>query len=200
MTKRQARRRRWAPTPRVRTKTITAARLLERIKQVVLAEPARVNMNAFLLALGGRVPDYGSHVSYRPGEGMILGAEPACGTVGCIAGWGAVLLRGPRTEPWILEDNAADVLGAALGYDNVIGRVGYLFAASRNLDEPPPGTPGTQQHAEFVAHRIDRYLARHPDLRRRVINVTAARRALSTGRIERGLYRERPLAKERSRR
>lgn len=177
---------RWVRTPRVTTRTITAAALLKRVKALVLEEPARLNMNSYVVALMGR---YASEDKPRQ-PGQFYAAEPACGTIGCIAGWAAILLRGDRARPVQIGDHAAFVVGRAVG--DARGHVAGLFVAGSLLGETLDfGQPGTEEHAQFVAARIDRYLAQRPELRRRVINVAAARKELATGRPSGRLCRER---------
>jgi hypothetical protein len=156
--------------PRIRTKRITAANLLRRIRALVLEEPARLNMDSYISAFRGRIR---SSV-YDPPH---VGDLPACGTVGCIAGWGAMLLRRPDEIP--RASTAETTMVKLLGHpeDDPWFSSYYtdhdLFSDyGADID----GTrPGTKAHARAVAQRIDSYLEEHPDLETRVIDVERKR-------------------------
>jgi hypothetical protein len=160
---------RLAPTPRIRTKTITAANLLRKISALVLEEPRRVNMRRWISSFAGRKLADALHGKYD-------GDLPACGTVGCIAGWGAILLRQPHQTP--LADTAANRMSDLLAYTNAgdwgsYETVGALFDG----DGADIGRtrPGTLCHAKAVARRIDKYIKAHPELETRVIDVARKR-------------------------
>lgn len=164
-----------APTPIIRTKTITVAKLLGKIKQIILAEPKRVNMEAFISALNGEA--LWSQGARRK--------QPACGTIGCIAGWGAILLRPKNVTANRLDLLASSVMSNLIGWDykpaysNTPGRTtGSLFHGGP-LDGEDLGEPGTGKHAKAVAKLIDRYLEAHPEIADRKIDVAEARKMLS---------------------
>jgi hypothetical protein len=132
--------------PRV-TEPITAGQLLRKIQELVLAKPTRLNMNAWLFR---NIPN------------------PSCGTVACIAGWGAVLLRPAGVSANRLDQNASRAMKWAVGHEKYSDTryADDLFSAgpARSLGEYDwvLPTPGTQEHAKVVAKRIDTYLQLHP--------------------------------------
>lgn len=168
-------------TPRIRKKVITGRELLMAIRQAVLDEPLRANLGWWISALDGKrdQDDYDTEAT----------TLPACGTVACLAGWGAVLLRPDHVSARKLSSNAEDVLTALLAYgrdDFNYEAVGGLFNGTPMLDETHAtfGRPGTRQHARTIAKRITRYLKDHPQVAKRRIVVKDAQRALKTGRTK----------------
>jgi hypothetical protein len=173
----------WKPTPKIRAKYITAANLLKKIKQIILEEPARGNQGDWVCMLGGKPKGL-----FNP---EVMPTQPACGTVGCIAGWGMILLRKQRERVGTLDDQAQDVMNALVGYPQGLGPTDCTCSscqrarAERVQRGQPPlltvgnlfGTdgvraqPGTLEHAQQVAAKIDKYLAEHPELAKRWINV-----------------------------
>jgi hypothetical protein len=133
--------------------------LLLKVKQAILDEPARMNMEVF-------VDDSDGYIN--------LDHQPACGTVGCIAGW-AVLLDhvGRDSSPEgimkaykavadkSVEDEAHKVLG--------LGPAQYMHPLFYPWNKWPEDLrirlareePGTEEYAQVVADAIDRYIA-HP--------------------------------------
>jgi hypothetical protein len=183
-----------APTPRVTEPTITAADLLRRIKTEVLAEPLRLDMGDWVVCFHGERP-----ISTLR---RAITSQPACGTVGCLAGWGMILLRHQDEDPSTLYSKASDVMSTLLSVRqpflppdagclpstcsqcdaarvSQLYNVGNLFSVV-GLDHT---LPGTLAHAEAVARRIDTYLANHPELESRVIDV-ATRSIISEGEKE----------------
>lgn len=162
-----------APIPRVTSRTITVRLLLLKIKRLILDEPERLNMDMWLQRFNGNLTSMGDSAT----------ASPACGTVACMAGWGAVLLRPDRVSAETIGNNTSRVIGDLIGYKSWPKPAGRLFSAvaSSEFGETVPflPTPGTRAHAEFVAKRIDTYMAQHPDILNRKIDVAAARRALA---------------------
>lgn len=152
-------------TPRIRKKRITAAELLRRIKVLVLEEPRRMNMRSWITAFEGRI-------RVRRNRFGLQGHElPVCGTVGCIAGWGATLLRKPGESP--KTATARSRMAKLLGHRLSGGYWTDHDLFDPYLDDLLGTEPGTEAHAKAVAKRIDRYLAAHPDLETRVIDVAA---------------------------
>lgn len=79
-----------------------AARLLRRVARHILAEPCRYDQNAELSFLTPGMPYKDGHV------------VPACGTIGCIAGWVTALVAdNPRNV-----DDPLDFAAHALGLDH----------------------------------------------------------------------------------
>lgn len=175
------------PTPRIRRRTVTAAALLREVRRLILEEPGRLDMGSWVRALEGQTHgnDIGLHYAHRK--------KPACGTVACLAGWGATVLRPEEITIGRLHSNADTALTALLATTHREGDstwldVGDLFSgsASREFDEVDPSDypylppPGTRELARVVARRISTYLRRHRrELERRVIDVAEAGRLLA---------------------
>lgn len=123
------------------SKAKTAYGLVRDVQRTVLAEPLRVNMRTFT-------------------EDVSEEAEaPACGTVGCFAGWVNVLSRG-RMAALGLDDAAATaLLGESLNYA-IPGGLGYMFNAGGG-DRCGRTTPGTKAHARAVSNRIEGFIKRN---------------------------------------
>ena len=150
--------------PRVDGPTITGRELLLRIKALVLEEPARLDMRRWVTAFRGRRRLHSRSSTL-----------PACGTVGCVAGWGAILLRpNDAISGRRLDDSAEDVMTAALGLECTIP----LFTPDPVFDETTLHQPGSKAHARVVAKRIDTVLARYPAVAKRVIDVASVRAQL----------------------
>lgn len=183
------------PTPRLMRETFTVKELLLEIREVILVEPRRLDMNDWVAALDGQMRNGDSldmHDLGRPGD-----FKPACGTVGCLAGWGAVLCRPDGIPMYTLHLNASDVMRYVLGFTSVsetgeVSReVGGLFSPYRKLEfeefieyadeEFDPETlpePGTEEHASLVARRIDRYMVQHPEVMGRTVHLVDVQRWL----------------------
>lgn len=162
--------------PRVTSKTITVRSLFKKIQRLILDEPKRLNMGNWVTAFQGR------HTStYGQSHPM-----PACGTVACMAGWGAVLLRPNRAPGSHLNAVAEGAMDELLGHEDKygLGVHGLFDSEISEYDSAPftdlPYLPeaGTQEHAEAVSVRIDNYMARHPEILNHKIDVSAARRLL----------------------
>lgn len=130
-------------------------RLLRRIKREITAEPKRMNM-----------------VTWAARPGVHGDAAPACGTVGCIAGWGIILSskkRKPQFKTLIpsirrtadLWGNQIDKRGAkAFGISLTESK--RLFYTS-NWPEAFQSkiekvNAGTAAYARVVCQRIDRFI------------------------------------------
>lgn len=125
-----------------RSKAKTAWGLMADVKRAILAEPKRADMTSVIGYLA-------------PTEG-----GPACGTVGCVAGWVAVLGR-KYPSPYEIEmSNAVGVARALLGEVNyfTVGQYGhYVFNAGAG-DACDTTNPNTPAHARAVAKRIDKFM------------------------------------------
>jgi hypothetical protein len=121
------------PALRPKSKAKTAYELLEEIRALTLEEPRRYNQNQYL--------------SFDVDEEH---GGPACGTVGCRAGW-VVALRAKRprlvTTHWIY---ARKVLGLDAAQCNDL--FGYAAVG---------GLPGTREHAELGAAQLTEFMRRH---------------------------------------
>lgn len=154
--------------PTLMKDTFTVRELLFAVKDAVLAEPKRIDMCTW-------IRHFQTFSSF-----LDLDEQPACGTVGCLAGWAAVLCRPftfegevtPNRMGGRLADRASVVMEHVLGWERRPDTytnhrtVGDLFTgdASREFGEPHMPSPGTVAQAELVARRIDLYLDRHPEI------------------------------------
>jgi hypothetical protein len=156
-----------ATIPRIEGDTITGRELLLQIRELILAEPLRLDMDSWITAFAGEGSSYHKTL-------------PACGTVGCIAGWAAVLLRPAQNVTQSdLFDFADFHMASLLGLDNehTYDQCPLFCAAPmRQFGEMDIGQPGTVQHAAIIAKRIDTVLERFPEIADRVIDVADARR------------------------
>lgn len=135
--------------------TARGRELLIGARDIVLAEPARVNMKVGL-----------STYPFIQEENITSHThEPPCGTVGCIAGWIWAQLRPyERPNPVVFWDQISPVVQDALGLE-VVSWDGLVF----DSDWPPAirlelvcEIPGTPEYAAVVARRIDQVLEQEP--------------------------------------
>jgi hypothetical protein len=134
------------------SKAKTAYGLLQDVKRAIFGEPKRVTMGCFI---GRKDPDENG---------------PACGTVGCFAGW-VNILSGNRSHH--ADDfEARETLGEDLTY--YLARAGkkhdtvgatfemhdtfYVFNAGHG-DDIHLLPQGTRRYAQAVVRRINRFIA-----------------------------------------
>lgn len=127
--------------------------LLERVKQHILEEPRRLNMDFLLLPV--------SCLSHWDADAL-----PPCGTVGCIAGWATFLTHGAEKahemDPWVEGMKI-------LGLDDL--QASRLFAAPEDAASYPDGATwpidlakdyiaatSPQERAQITADRIDLFV------------------------------------------
>ena len=146
-------------------------RLLRRVQRAILKEPKRIRMENWVNAVS---LDLVSESSDRP----------ACGTVGCIYGWGKILSSVPRESRKNINQIAADlekkILGPSWNYIEpmkdgpelfditaeqakglFLGYVGSYERASwpEDLrDRISDLSPGTPEYAQVVSEAIDRFI------------------------------------------
>lgn len=168
-----------------RSKAKTAWGLLQETKRVMRQEPKRVDMGCFV----GRV---------NPTENL---SAPACGTVGCFAGWVGLLALGHRNPT--LGDYYED--GRMVRHEWDDSTVKALLGPDRTHVSPEDRTPemldydlrsgdsvfnagegdginrydaGTQPYANAVIRRIDRFMRRNAAaLKRRKLTPAVLRKA-----------------------
>lgn len=128
-----------------RSKAKTAWGLVMDAKRAIAEEPKRANMCLFV---DKRKPERGG---------------PACGTVGCFAGWITLLAGRPSSADG--DGRAKRILGApdyadgVIDYRTVVTRDGmhfYVFNAGEG-DACEETTPGTPEHAKAVVARIEKF-------------------------------------------
>jgi len=128
-----------AAIPRSRAKT--AWGLLKDVRKAILEEPLRVDMGQ---VVGKLDPDDGG---------------PACGTVGCLAGW-TLLLAGKKYTIRVDWESAVEkLLGNhdAVNYYTAGYNGAYVFN-SGDGDDCHITDPGTQEHADAVVDRLDKFM------------------------------------------
>lgn len=121
--------------PRSRAKT--AWGLLQDVKRAILAEPKRANMWTFRST---RLPEDGG---------------PACGTVGCLAGWVNILSGDKYARQYHPRQAAEQILGSTCNY--LFGDAYHVFNAGSG-DACETTKPGTRAHAQAVVNRINRFM------------------------------------------
>lgn len=170
------------PTPRLDLLVVTVRELFNQLIDLFTEEPRRLDMGEWVARLDG------THRFLEPKEEPEdeLGKIPSCGTVGCIAGWGLVLLRPPtQIHPQVLHSMSEDIMEEALGFAGSYGgrTAGDLFVANwGDMDDeakihyserPPFPAAGTPEQAAVVVRRIQRYMELHPEILDREIPVAA---------------------------
>lgn len=124
------------------SKATNAYELLAEIRQIILEEPKRYDQNMWLLT------------------GAIGERAPACGTVGCVAGW-AVALKADEVPAWYLvAEKAQEILG--LGSEEA----GELFsseAASTPRERCYGPRTRNPAHARRGAAHIRRFMEKYKD-------------------------------------
>lgn len=132
--------------------------LLLRVKAHILEEPRRLNMSNWMdrVEIGAEI----AHI-YESGSVHIMRQDevPPCGTVGCIAGWAAVLDGVP------MDDIGGWAGREALGLNEFEG--GELFYPGYwpNRDDyyEYKGCGNAQQRAQVVARVIDAFIAKYEE-------------------------------------
>ena len=127
---------------------ISAYKLLDKILDVVRKEPRRLRMSGW-----GATAAHDPTGEYPDNKQM----QPACGTVGCLAGWAVTLMRDPKKanvndrESW-----GGAAVGAALllGF-NGPNEVGGLFSGVTKTKD------GTAAHVKEVALRVRKFQEDH---------------------------------------
>lgn len=123
--------------------------LLNRVKQHILEEPNRLDMDTWL-----------HHDT--PGARYVSGGStqtvPDCGTVGCIAGWVAVLTA--PVQPVSLWDLSVTKAAQQIGWTSP-RHDPWLFYVSRwpeELEDAYDHAQTPKERAEATAMAIDRYI------------------------------------------
>lgn len=128
-------------------KTKINVRLLRRIQRAIMAEPKRLDMGDWLVRGQQRIQQNGLK-------------EPDCGTVGCIAGWAAVLDK--TSDPKKFEDAEVSWMRA----DQILGLTHEQGNALFYTDEWPEKffdkldalKEQTRAYARVVCQRIDHFI------------------------------------------
>lgn len=134
------------PIPVSRAKT--AWGLLQSVKRAILADPRRADMRIFL-------------------DQPVTGIKPACGTVGCFAGWVGLLAGVPYTAVSdihgitvsdVNDITAISILGSNLNYYTVGPENSDYVFNSGDGDACKTTSPRTVAHARAVVARIKRFM------------------------------------------
>lgn len=142
--------------PKRITKPMTAWEFYTYLIKVMKAEPARVKQDLWM-AQGKNVA-----CAIKNDEHA---AAPACGTVGCTAGWGTFLLGYDKFPG---EYKAADLMGLGMllqdSYSNA------LFEPNGYNDVIPIGVPsGTRQYMRYVVKGIREFMKEHREQLKRTL-------------------------------
>lgn len=84
---------------------------------------------------------------------------PACGVVGCLAGWGMALRKiasNAISQEW--DEAMKMLLGPDVDYNTVGPSGGIHVFNDGHGDECSTTTPGTRAHARAVVKRLDRFM------------------------------------------
>lgn len=114
--------------------------LLEDIIKAIDEEPKRIRMGDWLVRTN-ESPEYLKEHDL-----------PACGTVGCIAGWATVLKPDADERYWDVEGSAAELLGLTA---DQVSHLFYYFPAVVGEDS----TAGTREYADKVIAHIREFMA-----------------------------------------
>lgn len=120
------------------SKATNAYDLLSDVIRIIREEPRRYNQMRFIARTNGA---YGADNVVHGGSGF-----PACGTVGCVAGWVATLVRGSHFRYNRAQPIAATVLGLR-------GDQAWKLFSGGAAD----GAPQTAEHAKSGIRHIRRF-------------------------------------------
>lgn len=127
------------PTSRAKT----AYGLLDEVKELILARPKRYDQERFIKRLNGtNGADF-----LKPSQ------APACGTVGCVAGWVATLKRGDTFLYNETPGIAADILGLEPEQRSELFSGSALYCGSDTYTLKH----GTARYAKAGAEHITRF-------------------------------------------
>jgi hypothetical protein len=125
------------------SKAKTAYGLLSEIRKLILEEPRRYDQGAWLL-------NDEDSFSFKYGSDA-LAAVPACGTIGCVAGW-VVALQRRTPHDFMIATEAADILGLTSEQRT------SLFRPNASGDREKIGP---ERHAQRGAAHIARFQHKH---------------------------------------
>lgn len=140
----------------MKTKTKLNVRLLRKIKKHILAVPERFAMNWFIVR--GTPGQIIEHLDWR--QPMSLDGEfrkaPACGTVGCIAGWAAFFTA---KNPQRLTNDSAERRGKkALGLSKDQAKTLFFTEEWPDGGEAYDAAKTPRRKAELAAERIEEFI------------------------------------------
>lgn len=138
-------------------------KLLRKVKRHILAMPSRFAMNYFVargkpgVLMTRKYPDGSVNQVFLDGKKR---KAPPCGTVGCIAGWAALLTA---KDPKRVADNTAETRGRrALGLTRDQASVlFYTYSWPWEMQERYLNAKHPQIRANIAARRIDQFIKEH---------------------------------------
>lgn len=140
--------------PKPITKPILAYDFFGKLINIMQEEPARVDQGDWLRT--------GANATCIVGGDKWKTVAPACGTVGCTAGWAAVLLGYPTFKD---SDQVAEDLGLNFIHQPIAGK---LFGSS-GYNLHVWAEPGTKAHMQQVVRGIREFMAEYKDVLKRVV-------------------------------
>lgn len=147
------------------SKAKTAYGLLRDVQKAIIEEPRRANMGVYTCKLNPDTDPY----------------APACGTVGCVAGWISLLSGQGRVDDDIPARKLLDPKGDVLDLNTVGPYRNYVFNGGEG-DACNRTTPGTPEHAGAVVQRIETFIQRNlKALKARRLPSLSTRRRLAQG-------------------
>jgi hypothetical protein len=141
-------------------------KLLNMVKQHILDEPARLRMDCWLVKGPANKNIYTAMPGYNEPKDFTL---PSCGTVGCIAGWAAIL-SAPKPEEinadsyMVRAEYAADTLGIDADFEPF-----DLFFCDQwpiQMREAYYEALSAEERAQIVARVIDQFILGYNDNKR----------------------------------
>lgn len=147
------------------TRTVDGVQFLTEIERLIREDPRRLYQGTWIESVVSTIT--GPSIYTR----VVDRLQPACGTAGCIAGWGTLLLRSAGMTVQNVDQAARQItsekhLGlGSVGPGAVIARVlrlsnqqaDALFKADVGEDL----SPGTPEYVENVLRRIRNFKANH---------------------------------------
>lgn len=129
-----------------KSKAKTAYGLLSEVRALILAEPLRYDQGTWIERKDNPRRNFDGDICEAPKS------YPACGTVGCVAGWVATLTR---KETWAYDETEG-IAQIKLGLNDEQAIMLFDCDAVRHTIEPQ-----TIQHAKAGARHIQRFQKKH---------------------------------------
>lgn len=158
----------WTKTPMLRPGRYSLYQVMEKICEVIEEEPRRFDMGDWVMMLRGQ------------NRGMCSKSElekkkiPDCGTIGCFAGWGGVLLRGREMPGYRFLKLFGVEREATYVYeyrDPVINVLDDLFG-----ERYSKANPGTRAYAREILGKFKRFMKENREALEKYHTVVAPRR------------------------
>lgn len=136
-----------------------AVYLLRKVQKAILEEPKRINMKFWGRKYGKDI------VAVREGSASYQHYIPPCGTIGCIAGWGAVL--GTKSAMKMNTKEFAEFIYTADDRMIRLSKLSYEQANRLFYNDNWPArfenklrryNTGTPQYAKVVSDRIEHFI------------------------------------------